>query len=341
MDPKKAMYQLLSPLRPDELRALEDDIRQRGVQIPIEVDEAGAILDGHHRFEIATRLGIDCPRIVRTFKTEEEKREHVLKLNLARRHLADHQWGAAFARLLELRNVKRKPGRPREEDDNCATIAQLSGAAGISRRTVHYRLAAAKQFEALPADLKAKVESGDLTLPAAVRLAETPTETPTAHVRHNSGAVDWYTPADFVEAARNVMGGIDLDPASCDEANEVVKATTIYTVDDDGLTKDWTGRVWMNPPYSSVDRFCEKLVASLPEIVAAIVLTNNATETAWWQCLCDHAAAIAFPKGRIRFWRKDQGVAGAPLQGQTICYVGDTPHEFMSEFSRFGMVLRK
>jgi hypothetical protein len=51
-----------------------------------------------------------------------------------------------------------------------------------------------------------------------------------------------YTPAKYIEAARTVLGGIDLDPASCEEANKVVKATAFFYKDDDGLTKEWWGR---------------------------------------------------------------------------------------------------
>ena len=88
-----APYQLLEKLRPEEYAALEADIQKRGVQVPVEVDEDGNILDGHNRVEIATRLGLTYETIVRNFDSEEEKKNHVLKLNLARRHLDPVQWG--------------------------------------------------------------------------------------------------------------------------------------------------------------------------------------------------------------------------------------------------------
>jgi len=62
---------------------------------------------------------------------------------------------------------------------------------------------------------------------------------------------EWWTPRHVADAARITLGGvIDLDPASCAEANLVIGAQRIYTADDDGLSRDWAGTVWCNPPFS-------------------------------------------------------------------------------------------
>lgn len=66
--------------------------------------------------------------------------------------------------------------------------------------------------------------------------------------QHSSASNEHYTPRQIVEAARTVMGGIDLDPASCRLANSIVRAKMFYTMGDDGLSRPWFGRVFCNPP---------------------------------------------------------------------------------------------
>ena len=159
------------------------------------------------------------------------------------------------------------------------------------------------------------------------------------HVLNNSGNDEWFTPSDIIEAARSVLGEIDLDPASCDVANKIVKAEKYYTIDDDGLTKEWKGRVWMNPPYSTgkISLFIEKLFES-KDVSEAIVLTNNATETKWFGLFFKHATKICFPSSRIRFL-KDNSELGSPLQGNAIIYFGSNGDKFSSVFKQFGTIV--
>ena len=157
-------------------------------------------------------------------------------------------------------------------------------------------------------------------------------------VLRNTGNQEWYTPPHIVAAAREVMGGIDLDPASCELANENVRAKRFYTLADDGLSQPWKGRVWLNPPYSSgvIDRFIGYLLDSY-DVVEWVTLTNNATDTAWGQRLLSRAIRVCLPSGRVRFL-SEQGRPGGPLQGQMICYYGPNEAEFRRVFSRFGVV---
>ena len=160
-----------------------------------------------------------------------------------------------------------------------------------------------------------------------------------AHVGQNSGENEWYTPIEYITAALNTMGSIDLDPATSRVANEVVGAAKIFTAEMNGLAHEWAGNVWMNPPYAQplIGQFAAKLVSS-PNVSQFCVLVNNATETKWFQAIANASSAICFPSGRVKFWHPDR--KSAPLQGQAVLYGGTNASRFIKEHSDFGFCVK-
>jgi phage N-6-adenine-methyltransferase len=167
---------------------------------------------------------------------------------------------------------------------------------------------------------------------------------PAFNFRASTGAYEWFTPAQYVEAARQVMGGIDLDPASNATAQQWIKAGQIFTQSDDGLQQQWNGRVWLNPPYAQplIGQFIDKLLAELAtgRVEQAVLLTHNHTDTAWFHVAQSIADLICFTRGRINFV-DDDGERGSPAQGQAFFYFGARAEAFLELFASFGFVVRR
>jgi phage N-6-adenine-methyltransferase len=157
-----------------------------------------------------------------------------------------------------------------------------------------------------------------------------------------TGEVEWYTPVEYIDLARKVLLQIDLDPASSMLAQKTVKAKKFYTVDDDGLTKEWHGSVWLNPPYRQphMSNFMNKMVneVTAKHVQQAIMLTHNYTDSAWFQHGVEHCTAICFTRGRIKFVSAKDEIA-APTQGQAFFYFGRAPVRFCEVFRDVGFVL--
>jgi ParB family chromosome partitioning protein len=149
-----------------------------------------------------------------------------------------------------------------------------------------------------------------------------------------------YTPEKYLGAAREVLGGIDLDPASCAEANKMVKAKRFLASADNGLIRDWHGRVWLNPPYTLSGRFVAKLVEEMARsrVMAAIVLVNaHCTDTKWFDPLWD--GVLCFTDHRIDFYGDDK--RSGSTHGSVFAYFGPDKEAFAERFSEFGAVVAR
>ena len=156
---------------------------------------------------------------------------------------------------------------------------------------------------------------------------------------------EWYTPARYVEAARKVMGDIDLDPASCELANRTVKAKRYYTQVENGLAQEWRGRTWLNPPYgklsnkSMLEVWIMKLIGHYlnGDIPQAILLATNNIEAPWFDYLWNYP--ICFVDHEVRFG-SPKGLRKCHLFGTTLTYFGPNEATFIEHFSQFGRIAK-
>ena len=112
--------------------------------------------------------------------------------------------------------------------------------------------------------------------------------------RIKDGKCEWLTPRYLMEH----LGAFDLDPCA-----PIIRpwdtARLHYTIEDDGLSKQWHGRVWCNPPYGSETR---EWVGRCASHGNAIVLIFARTETrTFFDHIWGRADGILFIKGRISF----------------------------------------
>lgn len=152
---------------------------------------------------------------------------------------------------------------------------------------------------------------------------------------------EWYTPAEYVAAARDVMGGIDLDPASCEVAQATVQAGRFFSKEQDGLAQPWHGRVWLNPPFEAavIAPFVAKLLADYQAgaVEQAVILTDAATDTRWFHDLANTSRIVCFTKGRITFTSPLTDSQDG-MRGQAFTYLGDRPDAFAARFKDFGLI---
>jgi hypothetical protein len=164
----------------------------------------------------------------------------------------------------------------------------------------------------------------------------------------SSESNEWYTPTRYLEAVRQVLGQIDLDPASSAQANVVVRAAKIFTKEDDGLGRDWFGRVFMNPPYgrmgdgsSLASAFCMKAIEqfSAGNIEAGIILVNSSHSQSWQAPLYKHA--VCFVDHRIHFVSADGEENENPTFQNIFVYLGNERTRFAEVFASVGYVMAR
>jgi hypothetical protein len=168
-----------------------------------------------------------------------------------------HKAAAALRQFLTAAEAESSPSRWSEADAYAElsrrkwSQRKIAEECGTNDTTVLYFIRCAKRF---------RTEAERSSFWAAYQQVRPDA---TAHIAQRTGEQEWYTPAEYIAAARRALGDIDLDPATSAIAQRTVKARHYFTRDEDGLVRPWRGRVWLNPPYADplIGRFVHKRLA--------------------------------------------------------------------------------
>jgi len=365
---------LIPRLTAEEYEQLEKNIIAEGCRDAL-VTWRGILIDGHNRYEVCSKHGIEYKTVAMEFADKEQVIDWIINNQLGRRNLTPTN--QSYLRGLQYQREKKKIGAPEnnrnaekqlpQNEEVVSTAQKLATQHNVSKATIERDAEYTKAVDVIVANTVPEVKQQILNREIPITKKDTleiakaepeeqkeiirqvvsgesktvkeAIEKKAPHVSYNSGNNEWYTPEQYILAAKEVMGEIDLDPASSEFANQVVGAKQIYTVDDDGLAKEWAGKVWLNPPYAGelVSLFCNKIAEHYNngDVTEAIILVNNATETGWFGTLIEPASSVVFLKGRVRYYTVD-GTKNTPLQGQAVVYMGKSPDKFLQCFSRLG-----
>jgi hypothetical protein len=175
------------------------------------------------------------------------------------------------------------------------------------------------------------------------------------NIKHSSANDSWMTPTWLIEASREVLGGIDLDPASSEEANLRVGAERFFTREEDGLSNHWHGKVFLNPPggkdgnKSKAVLFWMKLMEEFwkGDVEAAIFVgfSIEILQTSQGKGLFsvgEHPFCI--PSKRIQFDAPEGSVKRfSPSHASLIACVGNVEicTRFSAAFGKYGLVVNK
>lgn len=338
---------LCPPLTREEYAELEASLLADGCRDALVVwREEGLLLDGHNRKRICDEYGLAYRTTEVSLPDRDSAVAWMLRNQLGRRNL--HPDAASLMRG-RLYNMQKTAGHGTksayQNDTQLETAERLSAELGVSAPTIKRDGAFAEAVDALRPvlpDIDSRVMTGDIPSRQAVIEAAKEPETAPHLLISQSTSNEWYTPCEYIKAARDVMGEIDCDPASNEMAQKWIGASTYYTVETDGLTKTWRGRVWLNPPWG---RLTGNFIAKLDEEMAsghvteAIVLVNaHATDTQWFQSLWN--GLLCFTNHRINF-ESPSGSGDGSTHGSVFIYFGPHRQEFINAFSPWGTIVEK
>ena len=145
---------------------------------------------------------------------------------------------------------------------------------------------------------------------------------------------EWYTPKEIIDS----LGKFDLDP--CAPISPLWQTAKImYNKSDDGLTKEWEGRVWLNPPYSKplMWQFVEKLSEHGNGIA---LLFSRCDSHKFQDIIFAKATGMMFLRNRIKFFRPDGTRGDSPGCGSILIAFGEENAEVLRTCDLTGKYVR-
>lgn len=159
-------------------------------------------------------------------------------------------------------------------------------------------------------------------------------------INQDTGQKEWYTPREIIQRVKLVLGEIDLDPASCFEANQLVGAAKFFTKEQDGLSRAWAGKVWMNHPFSRehnadwINKLCTEFVRG--NVTEACCISFASTSESWFRPLLYRPQC--FLTTRTRYTSPGEVKRPAPPKGSVVTYLGSSLMTFVAAFGDIGIV---
>lgn len=156
----------------------------------------------------------------------------------------------------------------------------------------------------------------------------------------SSESNEWYTPPEITDAAGRVIQGIELDPASCELAQQWIQAGRYFTQEQDGYSQPWIAKsVWLNPPYGARNTANSIYGASAWIEKATSAYENGFVGQLILLCRGDskplkklQATTICCVADRIKFISPSDPGKKNPVPGTKIFYLGPNYAAFAREF---------
>lgn len=340
-----------------------ESIREKGVLEPLVITTDKQVISGHRRLEAAKEVNIESvPVRISEFETELAEREGLIEFNRQRKKTPG-QIVNEFDELLEIETQRAKDRQGERNDikntsdSNETEVVRADEKAAekvsedVSRASLRrgktvkdkaesddepdeVQEAAKEAWDGLQSGEESFSSAHTKVKDAEDKATDESTESD-IDVFTSDETDEWSSPREIVEPLRDAIGGFDLDPCSGAESSPFADAT--FTESDDGLSQEWFGSVWVNPPYSNVAEWTDKAIEAVEDGDADCIfyLCKGDSSTNWWQRGAKAATTVVAIDHRLKF---GDGENSAPFASHILIF-GTPPQETLHACSEYGILL--